>query len=232
MFCRSDPERQDAVQELRDRRQFLAQRAVLVDEIEAGRVLKLTERAALDLPCIDELVELAQRRLGIGAFEIVVGAEEALAAGLALATGDRTQSVQAARDRREKALLALDVSRDRPEHRRLFLVGAVRAPQSLDRRIGAPAGFEQIMDALALVPAAEIGVIAAPGAAGVGKNEDAFLVIHKGRGLGKIGRRRAGLDAKAVAAPNHTPRAAGDFADEIGAEAVQYLIKRTLHRRQ
>ena len=35
-----DPERQDAVQELRDRRQLFLERAVLVDEIEAGRVLK------------------------------------------------------------------------------------------------------------------------------------------------------------------------------------------------
>ncbi len=83
-----DPERQDAVQELRDRRQFLAQRAVLVDEIEPGRVLEIAERAALDLPGVKQLVELAQCRLGVGAFEIVVGAEQALAAGLALAAGD------------------------------------------------------------------------------------------------------------------------------------------------
>jgi len=34
-----DPQRQDAIEELRDRRQLLAQRAVFVEEIEAGRVL-------------------------------------------------------------------------------------------------------------------------------------------------------------------------------------------------
>jgi hypothetical protein len=38
-----DPERQDAVQELRDRRQFFLERAVLVDKIEASRVLELAK---------------------------------------------------------------------------------------------------------------------------------------------------------------------------------------------
>ena len=50
--------------------------------------------------------------------------------------------------------------------------------------------------------AAEIGVIAAPGAAGIGENQDALVVIHKGGGLGEIGRGGAGLDAEAVAAPD------------------------------
>ena len=36
---------------------------------------------------MEQLIELAQRRLGVGAFEIVVGAEQSLAAGLALARG-------------------------------------------------------------------------------------------------------------------------------------------------
>ena len=207
-------------------------RAVLVDEIEAGRVLEIGQRAAVDLPGVKQLVELAQRRLGVGAFEIVVGAEQALAAGLALAAGDRAQGVETARDRRQEALLALDVGRDRAEHRRLLLVGAVRAAEALDRGIGAPAGLQQVMDALALVLAGEIGVIAAPGAAGVGEDQDALVVIHEGGGLGKIRRGRTGLDAEAVVALDDAPRAAGDLGDEIGAEAVQDLIERALHRRQ
>jgi hypothetical protein len=89
-----DAQREDAVEELRDRGQFLAQRAVLVDEIEPGRVLKLAERAAFDLAGVEQLVELAQRRLGVGAFEIVVGAEQALAAGLTLAAGDGAERVE------------------------------------------------------------------------------------------------------------------------------------------
>ena len=194
-----DPERQDAVQELRDRRQLFLERTVLVDKIETGRVLKIAERAALDLPGIKQLVELAQCGFGVGAFEIVVGAEQALTAGLALAAGDRAQGVEAARDRRQEALLALDVGRHRAEHRRLLLVGAVRAAQSLDRGIGAPAGLQQVVDAPALVLGIEIGVIAAPGAAGIGEDEDALVVIHKGGGLGEIRRSGTGLDAEAVA---------------------------------
>ncbi len=87
----ADPECQDTVEELRDRRQLLAKRAVLVQEIEAGRVLEFRKRTALDLAGIKELVELPERRPGIGALEIVLGAEQALAAGLTLAAGDHAE---------------------------------------------------------------------------------------------------------------------------------------------
>ena len=88
------------------------------------------------------------------------------------------------------------------------------------------------MDALPLVAAAEIGVIAAPGAAGVGEDEDALVVVHEGGGLGKIRRSRPGLDAEPVAAADDAARAAGHFGDELGAEAVQDLVEGALHRRQ
>ena len=88
------------------------------------------------------------------------------------------------------------------------------------------------MDAPALVPAAKIGVIAAPGAAGVGEHQDALLVIHESGGLGKIRRGGAGLDAKTIMALDDAPRTPGDLGDEIGAEAVQDLVERALHRRQ
>src|SRR5690349_16594816 len=120
--------------------------------------------------------ELAQCRLGVGAFEIVVGAEEALAAGLALSARDGAQCVETPRDRRQEALLAFDVRRDRTEDRRLLLVGAVGAAEALDRGVGAPAGLEQVMDPLALIAAAAVGVIAAAGAAGVGEDQDALVV--------------------------------------------------------
>ncbi len=55
------------------------------------------------------------------------------------------------------------------------------------------------MDTPALVFAAEIGMIAAPGAAGIGEHQDALVVIHEGGGLGEIGRCRAGFDAEPVA---------------------------------
>ena len=88
------------------------------------------------------------------------------------------------------------------------------------------------MDAPALVLGIEIGVIAAPGAAGIGEHQDALVVIHKSGGLGKIGRGGAGLDAETVGAFDDAPRAAGDLGDKVGAEAMQYLIEGTLHRRQ
>ena len=172
-------------------------RAVLVGEVETGRLLEFGERTALDLAAVDQLVELAQRGAGIGAFEIVVGPEQPLTAGLALPPGDRAERVETARDRRQEALLALDVGRDGPEHRRLFLVGAVRAPETLDRGIGLPARLQQVMDALALIAGAEIGVIAAPGAAGIREDEDALVVIHESRCLGEIRRSGPGLDAQA-----------------------------------
>ena len=195
----------------------------------------LSSKSVSEQPCdlagMQQLVELAQCRLGIGAFEIVVGAEQPLTAGLALAAGNRTERVETARDRRQKAFLAFDVGRDRTEHRRLFLIGAIGAPQSLDRGIGAPAGLEQIMDALALILAGEIGVITASGAAGVGEYEDALVVIHKGGGFGKIRRSRAGFDTETVMALDDAPRTAGNLGDKIGAETMQDLIERALHER-
>src|SRR5690349_12493975 len=43
-------------------------------------------------------IELAQRCSAVGGFEIVVGAEQPLAAGLTLALGDGAERVEAARD--------------------------------------------------------------------------------------------------------------------------------------
>jgi hypothetical protein len=88
------------------------------------------------------------------------------------------------------------------------------------------------MHALALVAAGAIGVIAAAGAAGVGENEYPLVVVHESGGFGEIRRGGAGLDAEAVMAPDDAPGAAGDFGDEVRAEAVQDLIERALHRRQ
>ena len=52
-------------------------------------------------------------------------------------------------------------------------------------------GSEQIMDAEPLVPGASLGVIGAPRAAGVGKDENALLVIHEGLASRQDWRRRA-----------------------------------------
>jgi len=50
------------------------------------------------------------------------------------------------------------------------------------------------MDAKALVLRAKVGVIAAAGAARIGEDQDALVVILEGGGLGEIGARSAPFD--------------------------------------
>src|SRR5712672_689202 len=139
---------------------------------KSGGVFEGLKRAALDLAAIDQKVELAECRPGVDGFEIIIGAEQPLAAGLALALGDGAERIEAARDGGEKALLRLDVGGDRPEQRRLRLVGAVRAAEPLDGGIGLPARFEQVVDPQALILRRKIRMIGASGAACVGKHEN------------------------------------------------------------
>ena len=161
-------------------------------------VLERGKRAAFDLAGVEQRVELPQRIARVARFEIVVGAEQALPAGLALALGDRAERVEPPRDGREEALLALDVGRDRTEQRRLRLVGAVRAPEPLNGGVRLPAGLQHVVDAQALILRAEIGVIGAAGAARVGEDEDALLVILKRLRLGEVRGAGAVLDGEAV----------------------------------
>src|SRR3546814_8176415 len=100
---------------------------------------------------LDQPVELNERVPRIPGFEIVLRSEHVLPAGLTLPTGHRPQRIETSGDRRNEALLGLHVGRDRSIARRLLLVGAVAAPEPLDRGIGLPADLEQIVDALALV---------------------------------------------------------------------------------
>src|SRR5260370_34072441 len=82
-----DSERQQPVEEGGDRRQVLTEAAVVIGKPPSGGVFERLQRAALDLATIDQKVELAERRPGIDGFEIVIGAEQPLAAGLAVALG-------------------------------------------------------------------------------------------------------------------------------------------------
>ena len=195
---RRDPEREAAVQERGDRRQVLPERAVPVGEVEAGHLLEETERAPGDPAGMEVGVEAPERRAGIGTLQVVVGAEHPLPARLALAAGDRAERVEAARDRREEPLLALHVRRDGPEQRRLPLVRPVGPPEPLDRGVGLPARLEEIVDPEALVPRAEVGVVASPRAARVREDEDALLVVLERLGLGEVGGGRPVLEREAL----------------------------------
>src|SRR5579875_1231881 len=75
-------------------------------------------------------------------------------------------------------------------------------------------------------------MIAAPGAAGVAEDEDAFGVIHEGGGLGEIRRGGAVLDEQPVALADDAARAACDFGDQIGAESLDDLVERAGYGRE
>src|SRR3546814_9803688 len=98
-----------------------------------------------------------------------------------------------------------------------------------------PAGLQQIVNAQAPVPGTEVGVVAAPGAAGIGEDEDAFLVVHEGLRLAEIGRGGAALDGEAVAArvglAHDALRPAGDLGHLLGPEVPDDLVECCLDRR-
>ena len=96
-----DGERQQPVEELRHRRQLVLEPA-LVDDLEAGRVLEPLDVPALDPAAPERAVELAERRLRVGAFQVVALAEQRRVAaahgglGIPLAPGDGAQTVEPA----------------------------------------------------------------------------------------------------------------------------------------
>src|SRR3546814_3860798 len=80
-------------------------------------------------------------------------------------------------------------------------------------------------------------MIAAPGAASVGEDQNAFLIIHEGLRLGEVGRPGSIFDSEAVDATgtgfaNDTARAPGHFRHDVGAEALDDLVESPGNRRQ
>src|SRR3546814_20986379 len=80
-------------------------------------------------------------------------------------------------------------------------------------------------------------MIAAPGAASVGEDQNAFLIIHEGLRLGEVGRPGSIFDSEAVDATgtgfaNDTARAPGHFRHDVGAEALADLVESPGNRRQ
>ena len=193
-----DRERQQPVEEGRDRRKLILD-AVRINELQSRRVFEHLERAALDLATRKKHVELAQRITAVLAFEIVLGPEHALPAGLALTARDGAQRVEPASDRGKETLLGLNVGRDRPEQRRLRLVGPVGAAEALDGRIRLPTRLEQIVNPQAAILCRQLGMVAPARAARVGEHEDTLDVIHERRGLGEVGRTGTGFDQQTSA---------------------------------
>ena len=188
------------------------------------------ERAAFDLAPDDQHVELAAARRAHGAFQIVLGPEQALAAGLALATVMAPSVSRAGRWWRGTA--------SRPSHPSAigrnsggcaWLVRCVRPGPEWRRRPSSPASRE-IVDAQAPVPRRKVGVIAAPIAASVREDEDALLVIHEGCGLGRGWPAAARFPDDDGAFANDAPRAARHLGNEV--HRAGHLIQRARHRRQ
>ena len=168
--------------------------------------------------------------MGVGTFEIVLGPEEPLPSRLTLSPRDRPQRIETSRDGGEKALFGLHIGRDRAEQRRLRLIGAIGAPQPLDRRVGLPTGFQEVVDAKAPIPSSEIGVVRAPRAAGVGEYEDALLIVHERLRLAQISGGGPVLDGEAGVAvgpdlAHDASCAAGDLRDHIGSKTLDDLIE-------
>ena len=61
--------------------------------------------------------------------------------------------------------------------------------------------------------------------AGTVQNQDLFVAVLEGVGLGDVGQRGAVFDVKALAGSDDAAAAAGDLGDHSGAEAVQDLVE-------
>ena len=124
-------------------------------------------------------------------------------------------------------------------------MGAMGAPETLDRLIGAPTRLQQVMHPPGGIGAAEIGVIAAARTAGHGEHQNmrfspAMKAAVSAR-LAEAGRLRSARRSDR-AFPGGDPGASvsfstrrarpGDLGDGLMAEAVQDLIEGGLHRRQ
>jgi len=149
-----------------------------------------------------------------------------LPAGLTLPAREGTKAVEAARDRAREAKLAFAVGRDRPKKRRAGLMRPMRATQTLDGPIGAPAGLEQEMDALLLVRDVTRRMIGPARSAGVREDQDPLAALHERGGFGLAGPGRPGLQLLPTIAgrdePLGPPRHLGDiFVAELLQEAIE-----------
>ena len=148
-----------------------------------------------------------------------------------MAFRDRPERVEATRDGGEKPLLTLHIGRNGSKERRLRLIGAVGAPQPLDRIVGLPAGLQEVMYTEALVFGPLVGMVAAPRATRIGEDQDALGIIHEGLGFSKVGGGGAVLDLEPPFTRFHdAPFAPRDLSHRIPAEMPEDLVERALHR--
>ena len=174
-------------------------------------------------------VEGLQGAVRPGAFQVVLGAEQPIAGGAPLAPCQGAQAVETARDGRSEPLLAVNVGRHRSKQRGDGLVGPVRSAQSLDGRVSPPARLHQIVDPALLVLDAEVRMVAAARAAGVGEHQHPLFSGHEGVRLGLGGRGAAPLDDAAAVALDHPAATAGDLSHQLGPQRGQHRVQHARH---
>jgi len=180
-------------------------------------------------------VELAQGILPYLTFKIVLGAEQALPSGLALAACDGAEGIEPASNGAEKAFLGFHVGLLWGETAALCLIGTICPAQSLDGSIGLPsASSRQCTRSLRFSPTVRRDRTA--GAAGVGENEDALGVVHECLGLPRLRSQhgsRQPIDRRHIPSLANDPaRAARHLGHDVGAEALHDLVERAMNRRQ
>ena len=178
--------------------------------------------------------ELYQRVFGLGAFAVVAGREEPLVGGRARPLGQRPELRQAAADRRDEALLAVEVGGRELDDRRRGLVGAVRPPEALHRLCRLPPGLHQVVNPpAALRGGGVVGVVARPGAAGIGEDQNRLPAVLEGVDLVLVGGSRAALllaaDFPVLVGLEHIAgRAPRHLGGHVDAEVVEDQVERPL----
>ena len=228
-----DRQREDAVEPALDRRKIIDHPAFGTFDAQAGQILELHEADRFKLASEEQPEPSVEGVFGVAALQIIGRIKEILPAGLPLAARQRAKAVEAAGNRRDEAALAANIRRHRSKQWGRGLVGTIGPPEPLDGSVSPPAWFEQEVNAPRLVSGGQIGVIAAPSAAGIGEDQDALVAVHEGMRFGDIGAWCARLQLLAAIWPdNQPPGPAGDFGNLIGAEPFDDGIERGCDRWQ
>ena len=102
--------------------------------------------------------------------------------------------------------------------------------------IGAPAGFQEVVDAPFGVSGGEVGVIAAARASRHGKDQDALVAAHERGGFGEIGGCRTGAQREPFSLRvddfQHASGASGDFRHRVMPEVLHDLVEGRGHGRE
>jgi len=228
-----DGQRQHPVEKPLDWRQLLKEHPVLVDQPQGCPVGEALVAHRLGPPG-GKIREIpAQRRPRDRAFEIVLLAEHALRAGFPLTLRQGPELVESFADRRGKALLAMHIRGADPEEGRADLRRAMRAAQSLNRRISAPARLQQVVPPPFLVLRRLRRVIGPARAARIGEDQDILFPVHEGLGLGGIAAGTALFDEEmAVLSLEGADGPPRHFSDDLVTKGPEDLIQRRGDRGQ